>query len=112
MIVYTGTYSQGPIYTLSGLPDITSGDFNDYTKPGLYAVRSSNNVSNIKNMPEQIAGILKVYSSNGDPRTTGNWLYLKQEFSSCTRMRKYGRVVQNSSDGVWRFSDWTIIYDK
>lgn len=58
-----------------------NADLNDYTIPGVYAVRNNSVAATIANIPQQNGGILRVFSGLGsDITASSTWKYLIQEY--------------------------------
>ena len=74
---------QGKVYGLGALPSIPDGaDINTYITPGAYRIHSNASAETMTNLPIKKAGRLIVYSSQGSGATSGQWVYILQEFIS------------------------------
>ena len=99
----------GKAYGLGGLPMIPEeADFNDYKDFGVYAVTQNAKAETISNMPVQKAGTLRVWSANGSGMTTGNYVYMMQEFSVYDNSATYRRFMMLEND-VWEYGVWKVI---
>lgn len=96
----------GKVYGLGGLPMIPEeADFNDYKNFGTFAVTQNAKALTISNMPEQKAGTLRVWSANGSGLTTGNYVYMMQEFIVYDNSATYRRSMMLEND-VWEYGKW------
>lgn len=99
----------GKVYGLGGLPMIPEyGDFNDYKDFGSYAVTQNAKALTISNMPVQKAGTLRVWSANGSGLTTGNYVYVIQEFIVYDNSTTYRRSMMLEND-VWVYGKWKAV---
>lgn len=99
----------GKVYGLGGLPMIPeNADFNDYKDFGPYAVTQNAKALTISNMPVQKAGVLRVWSANGSGLTTGNYVYLIQEFIVYDNSATYRRFMMLEND-VWEYGKWKVV---
>ena len=107
-------YTNGNFYGLNELEGISGGkDFNNYTTPGVYAVKTYN--ADIANKPTKAAGRLVVYSATGSSLTS-SYSYLMQEFHSnqpndpvYKRLGTTGGTAGNWSFGAWYEQGQNII---
>ena len=99
----------GKVYGLGGLPMIPeNADFNDYKNAGVYSVTQNAKALTITNMPVQKAGILRVWSANGSGLTTGNYVYMMQEFIAYDNSATYRRFMMLEND-VWEYGIWKVV---
>jgi hypothetical protein len=99
----------GRVYGLGGLPMIPeNADFNDYKDFGPYAVTQNAKAETISNMPVQKAGVLRVWSANGSGLTTGNYVYIMQEFIPYDNSATYRRYMMLEND-VWVYGIWKVV---
>ena len=99
----------GRVIGLGALPEIPeSADFNDYKDFGAYAVTTNAIAATITNIPEDKAGTLRVWSSNGKGTTTGNYVYIIQEYIPYDNYCSWRRVISLTSDG-WNYGMWKVV---
>ena len=94
-----------------------SEDFNDYTEIGSYCVLADSDAKTISNIPMGVAGILNVYSSNGNDIYTTPYIYLIQEYTTLTGNYKFIRHIRQTPTILedtttypkgWDFRDWEV----
>ena len=99
----------GRVYGLGGLPMVPeNANFNDYKEFGSYAVTKTAKALTIENMPVQKAGTLRVWSANGSGVTTGNYVYMMQEFIPFDNSTTYRRSMMLVND-VWEYGVWKVV---
>lgn len=99
----------GRVYGLGALPMIPeNANFNDYKDFGAYAVTQNAKAETISNMPVQKAGTLRVWSANGSGQTTGNYVYIMQEFIVYDNSATYRRYMMLEND-VWEYGIWKVV---
>lgn len=91
--------------------NIPSGaDLNDYGLPGVYAIGDNSTAATIANIPQQNAGTLRVFSSNGgNISASSTWKYLIQEYITFTGER-YQRYGNSGSGTAVTWGAWKTIY--
>ena len=99
----------GKVFGLGKLPMVPeNADFNDYKEFGTFGVTQNAKAETISNMPVQKAGVLRVWSSNGSGITTGNYVYMVQEFSVYDNSATYRRSMMLEND-VWKYGVWKVV---
>lgn len=103
----------GKVLGLGKLPEIPeNADLNDYKDFGVYAVDKNATAKTLLNCPSGLAGTLRVWSANGSGATTGNYVYIMQEYICYDNSGTYRRSIQlPSPDEVWEYGDWKLIGD-
>ena len=108
---YEAKFKQDVTGRVRGLGKVVSipegSDFNDYKDFNTYAVTQNAKAETIANMPVQKAGILSVWSANGLGQTTGNYVYIIQEFTVYDNSATYRRSVMLEND-VWKYGVWKV----
>ena len=94
-----------------GLSEATSaipsgGDFNDYTTPGVYAVKTSEIAQSLDNGPDTVyAGTLRVWNATGEGKQTGSWVYIMQEYRPFFASEPtFRRLCSADASGKWSYS--------
>lgn len=105
-------YVSGSAYGLWELPQLTAGtDLNELLTPRMYGIQNNNIAANIKNIPIQSAGILRVYNAVGELKIRGNYIYLKQEFYPFHSVIAYGRTIMtNGDENAYNYGEWVKMY--
>lgn len=105
-------YIAGSVYGLWELPQLVAGtDLNELLTPRMYGIQNNNIAKDIKNIPVQSAGIVRVYDAVGELKMHGNYVYLKQEYYPYYSMSAYGRTVSTGEDAnTYRYGDWVKMY--
>ena len=101
---------QGKVLGMGALPEIPeNADVNDYKEFGTYAVLSNAIAKTIANLPTESAGTFRVWSANGrGPTTSGNYIYIMQEYIPYDNYASYRRTVSLQGDS-WEYGDWKVI---
>jgi hypothetical protein len=98
----------GRVLGLGGLPTIPKeADANDYKDFGTYAVTQNAIAETIANLPVKKAGTLRVWSANGSGLTTGNYVYVIQEYIVYDNSATYRRYMMLEND-VWVYGSWKV----
>lgn len=98
---------RGRVLGLGMLPAIQSGEnVNTRVEPGAYAVKTNSEAAGILNLPSKTAGVFRVWSANGTGNTTGNWVYIVQEYIPIGASSIYRRGLQTDGTGTWDVGDW------
>lgn len=98
---------RGRVVGLGKLPAIQSGDNLDaLVEPGVYAIKTHTAAEGILNLPEPSAGVVRVWSANGTGNTSGNWVYITQEYIPLGASSIYRRALQTEGTGTWEVGDW------
>ena len=103
----------GKVLGFGALPDIPSGsDFNDYKDFGSYSVAKNATAKTIANCPSDKAGTLRVWSANGKGITTGDYVYILQEYVNYDNSGTYRRSLQlPDPDSAWEYGEWRFVAD-
>ena len=103
----------GRVLGMGKLPEIPEhSDFNDYKDFGAWAVPKNATAKTLLNCPSGKAGTLRVWSANGSGITTGNYVYIMQEYVAYDNSGTYRRSIQlPSPDEVWEYGEWKLIGD-
>lgn len=91
----------------NGVAIPSTGDLNEYTDPGNYAVQTQYALNGIQNLPVKQFGRLTVLEAGGPD--SGNTLYRKQIYEPCSMNHgdRYVRTMFTSDGGTsWSFTDW------
>lgn len=87
-----------------------NGNFNDYLRPGVYAVESNAVMVSLQNRPCDMAGTLRVSSGLGAEKVAGAYAYIVQEFHSYhNNLPIYRRMLSSNADGVFSASAWRAV---
>ena len=98
---------RGRVLGLGKLPTIQSGDNLDaLVEPGTYAIKTTTSAQGILNLPVPYAGVVRVWSANGTGNTTGNWVYVIQEYIPISARSIYRRALETNGTGTWEFGPW------
>ena len=98
---------RGRVLGLGKLPELKTGDNADaLIDPGAYAVKTTATAQGILNLPVPYAGVFRVMSANGTGNTTGNWVYITQEYLPLGVSTVYRRALDTDGTGTWRVGDW------
>lgn len=95
-------------YLMPGIPMTANTDLNSalYTTPGTYAAIASVSSTLANNPDIYHAFVLKVFCSNGNWNTNGNWNYCTREISYQGNTAIYRQTCSSNGSGVWSFSSW------
>lgn len=98
----------GKVLGLGKLPEIPEGaDFDDYKDFGSYAVAEDAVAETISNCPSEVAGVLRVWSANGKGDTTGDNVYIMQEYICRDNSAIYRRSIQLiGTQSSWIYNEW------
>ena len=98
----------GNAYGLGELPAIATGkNFNDYTKPGCYAVRNNTEAAGITNIPVAAAGKLVVENINGQSENYNGYRYIKQTYYTYNDdYYDYTRHIRYDGTGAYSYGSW------
>ena len=88
-----------------GVPIPDGANLNDYRDFNTYSVRYNSVAETILNIPVKKAGTLRVFSGNGQGNTTGDYVYIIQEYIVYDNSASYRRSVQ-LEDGSWEYGPW------
>lgn len=101
----------GRVHGLGKLPEIPEGaDVNDYKDFGVYAVAKNDTAKTLLNCPTGKAGTLRVWSANGRGDTTGDYVYIMQEYVCYDNSGTYRRSMQlPDPDSAWEYGDWKLV---
>lgn len=101
----------GRVFGLGALPSIPeNADLNDYKDFGVYAIGKNAAAKTLVNCPSEKAGTLRVWSSNGNGKTTGDYVYIMQEYISYDNSATYRRSIQlPNPESAWEYGEWTLI---
>ena len=98
----------GRAFGLGKLPDIPEGaDFNDYKEFGVWSVPYNDRAETMVNCPSNKAGTLRVWSASGSGNTTGNYVYMIQEYIPYNNYCTYRRHMHLGS-GSWEYGQWKV----
>ena len=103
----------GKVLGLGKLPEIpANADFDDYKNFGAYSVASNDIAKTIANCPSGVAGVLRVWSANGKGDTTGNYVYIMQEYICYDNSATYRRSIQlPDPQSPWDYKGWkTLVF--
>lgn len=99
----------GRVLGMGALPEIPEeADVNDYKEFGTYAINSNAVAKTIINLPEEKGGTLRVWSSNGKGITTGNYVYIIQEYIPYDNYCSWRRVISRGT-GEWNYGMWKAV---
>ena len=103
----------GKVLGLGKLPDIPeNADFNDYKDFGAWSVPKNATAKTIANCPSGKAGTLRVWSANGKGITTGDYVYILQEYVCYDNSGTYRRSLQlPDPDSAWEYGEWKFVAD-
>ena len=97
----------GKVLGLGELPEIPEGaNANDYKDGGAYAVRTNDRAKTLVNFPEEKAGTLRVWPSNGGSIAT-NYAYIIQEYIPYNNYCTYRRYLYLSGES-WEYGTWKV----
>lgn len=98
----------GKVLGLGKLPEIPDGaDFDDYKDFGAYAVAEDAVAETISNCPSEVAGVLRVWSADGKGDTTGDNVYIMQEYICRDNSAIYRRSIQlTGTQSSWIYNEW------
>lgn len=85
-----------------------NSNLNNYKTVGGYAIYGNSDAETISNMPCKMAGILDVYSSNGEKiDDSSSYVYLIQEYTVLDATKRYYRHISKSgSNANWVYGKW------
>ena len=99
----------GRVLGMGALPEIPEGaDANDYKEFGVYAITTNVKAKSMINLPAALAGILRVWSANGTGLTSGNMVYIMQEYIPYDNSVTYRRLLQLQGNS-WEYFTWKAI---
>lgn len=104
-----GWSPKGAVFGLDGVTEFipSGGNLNDYVEPGIYGILGNTDAATLKNRPTNNAGLLRVYNATGREMTSGEWLYLIQEYRTYQATDPvYRRRVDRNASNVWSFRAW------
>lgn len=101
----------GRVHGLGKLPEIPeNADVNDYKDFGVYAVAKNATAQTLSNCPVGKAGTLRVWSSNGRGESTGDYVYIMQEYVCYDNSGTYRRSMKlPNPDSAWEYGDWKLV---
>ena len=101
----------GRVYGLGKLPSIPEGaNFNDYKDFGVWAVSKNAIAKTLLNCPSDSAGTFRVWSANGNGKSTGDYVYILQEYTTYDNTATYRRYINlPNPDSAWEYKEWKVI---
>ena len=98
----------GKVIGLGKLPEIPeNADLNDYKDFGVWAVDKNATAKTLGNCPSEKAGTFRVWSANGGGETTGNYVYILQEYIPYDNSATYRRSIQlPNPESAWEYKEW------
>ena len=98
----------GKVIGLGKLPNIPeNADFDDYKDFGSYAVEEDAIAQTISNCPSDVAGVFRVWSADGKGDTTGDNVYIMQEYICRDNSAIYRRSIQlTGTQSSWIYNEW------
>lgn len=101
----------GRVFGLGKLPSIPeNANFNDYKDFGAWAVGKNATAKSLLNCPSEKAGTLRVWSANGNGKSTGDYVYILQEYTTFDNSETYRRyIVLPNPDSAWEYKPWKVI---
>lgn len=98
----------GRVLGLGKLPEIPErADFNDYKEFGAWSVPYNTRAETLVNCPSDKAGTLRVWSANGLGNTTGNYVYMIQEYIPYHNYCTFRRYMELAGDS-WVYGKWKV----
>lgn len=104
----------GTVFGLGGATEIPeNADFNNYKRVGSYAVKMNATASTIRNIPNETAGRLIVFSGTGQDIVDvneSNYAYLVQVYTTYHDSHIYIRtLIQGGTPETWEITPWREI---
>ena len=98
----------GRVLGLGKLPEIPGySDANTYKDFGAWSVRTDAIAATIANLPSAKKGTFRVWSADGSGETTGNYIYLMQEYICFDNSASYRRSIKlEGADSAWEYGPW------
>ena len=101
----------GRVLGMGALPEIPpTSDLNNYKDFGAYSIAKNATAQFLLNCPSKKAGTLRVWSANGRGDTTGDYVYIMQEYITYDNSETYRRSMQlPNPESAWEYGEWKVV---